>query len=203
MSNAPSDQSNVKFNTYLFDPITPSTLLNIHLDLTSSLDVLDAQYLGRSPFLHSLAMVIDGQSSTVTVASLNTNLGKLTTGTPAPSPTQVLVEISTSVLIQNYYSYYDGPIELFKPHYHALADGSLVSFPLTSDIRIAQVIAIVCGALCAFFIINIFTVLRYIRWGKVKNKLLFYILLASQVAGPFGIIPNYVGFFYQSADCLP
>jgi hypothetical protein len=118
------------------------------------------------------------------------------------TPSQVIIDISTSILIQDYYKYYyNQPIESFTPAYYALPDGSLVAPPLMHDLNDVHILLIWTGALCAFFIMNIITVIRYIHRAKVKDKTLFYILLASQIAGPIAFIPFIVSIFDQSSNC--
>lgn len=114
----------------------------------------------------------------------------------------LLVEITATVLIRDFDKYYPGvPIDDFKPKYIPLADGSLVCPPLIKDLLQVHAILVTCSTLFVFFLRNTFTVVRYIRYGKVPHKALFYILLGSQVTGFVFALPTLISSFSEQADC--
>ena len=57
------------------------------------------------------------------------------------------------------------------------------------------------GFLLALFLRNIIVSVQYIWRGKVKNKLLFYLLLVSQALAPFSVVPIIVSFFVDVPHC--
>lgn len=114
----------------------------------------------------------------------------------------VVIEISTTVTIDHFRRYYDGPIDSFSPSYVALGDGSLVNPPLLDDIKAASVKLAVLSGLFIFFLINTFTATRYLYRGLVKNKILFYLLLFSQTFGLVAMTSMIVPFFDPSANCI-
>ncbi len=85
--------------------------------------------------------------------------------------------------------------------WHVLEDGSLITSPLTSDVRSTVVQLALISALGMFFLNNSVTVVRYICRGKVRKKLLFHMLLASQLIGLLTICVTMVPFFVQSVSC--
>lgn len=119
-----------------------------------------------------------------------------------PTGTDVLVEVIATAVIRNFDKYYPGvPIDDFKPEYSPLADGSLVCPPLIKDVQQVYTILIISSALFVFFFRNTFTVVRYIRSGKVPHKALFYALLASQVMGFIFPLPTLTSIFAGGVDC--
>ena len=120
-----------------------------------------------------------------------------------PSGADLLVRITATAIIRNFDEYYPKmPIQDFKPTYFPLADGSLVCPPLIKDLLRAHAILVICSALFVFFFRNTFTVIRYIRSGKVPQKALFYVLLGSQVIGFIFPLPTLVSIFAERVDCL-
>jgi len=127
-----------------------------------------------------------------------------TATTPLAQPTgaDLLVEVTATVVIRNFDKYYPGvPIEDFKPKYFPLMDGSLICPPLIKDLLQVHAIIIICSALFVFFFRNTFTVVRYIRSGKVPHKALFYILLGSQAIGFVFPLPTLISTFTERVDC--
>lgn len=120
-----------------------------------------------------------------------------------PSETgDLLVQITATVVIRNFSKYYPGEsVRGFEPQYTPLADGSLISPPLTRDLVQVHAILIICSALFVFFFRNTFTVLRYIRSGKVPQKALFYVFLGSQVIGFVFPLPALISIFAARAGC--
>ncbi|EAU92855.2 hypothetical protein CC1G_03642 [Coprinopsis cinerea okayama7 len=124
-----------------------------------------------------------------------------------PTPTrcrhsEVVVELTTTLVIQDYEMWYrPTPIRSFQPTYRPLMDGSLVTPPFSEDLFNASFSLFVLGALSAVFIRNIITSADYIRRGKVKKKILFYLLLTSQLVAPVSLTPLVLSYFWESIDC--
>lgn len=113
----------------------------------------------------------------------------------------VVIELSTTVTIDHFRKFYDGPIDSFTPSFVALADGSLVNPPLLDDMKASALKLAVTSSLFIFFLNNTLTATFYLYRGSVKNKTLFYLLLSSQVLGLVGVNFLLVPFFYALADC--
>ena len=92
----------------------------------------------------------------------------------------------------------------YIPTYHALPDGSLLT-PLYTENLIESNARLFGGsALLTLFIINVWiaaTFLRRAQLSSIKDKSLFYLLLASQVMGPTAFVSLLVPFFSRSANC--
>lgn len=92
----------------------------------------------------------------------------------------------------------------YIPTYHALPDGSLLT-PLYTENLIESNARLFGGsALLTLFIINVWiaaTFLRRAQLSSIKDKSLFYLLLASQVMGPVAFASLLVPFFSGSANC--
>lgn len=82
-----------------------------------------------------------------------------------------------------------------------LADGSLICSPLSKDLLQVHAILAISSALLVFFFRNTFTVVRYVRSGKVPQKALFYVLLGSQVIGFASPLPTIISIFSKRVDC--
>ncbi|KAJ2919001.1 hypothetical protein MD484_g1403, partial [Candolleomyces efflorescens] len=122
--------------------------------------------------------------------------------TPAPTPChEVVIQLSTALVVKYDEFYPNTPIESFQPAYRALSDGSLISPPLDEEQRSANLSLLVIGALAAVFLRNIYASADYIHRGKVKKKTLFYLLLASQLLAPVSLTPIIVSFFTESVNC--
>ena len=145
--------------------------------------------------------VMLAQSSTPTTTSPTFTATCTSSPSSCSTPNIVVIELATTLRIPDFARFYDTPIESFRPSYNALADGSLVSPPLISDIRNANGWLLVYGATGAFFLLNSIFSLRYIREGHVKKKALFYLLFFSQLLGLMTVTPMIVPFFTQSANC--
>ncbi len=117
------------------------------------------------------------------------------------TPNIVVLDLHTTIVIPNYSLFYSTPIASFLPDYRALADGSLVAPPLISDIESANVHLALMSALAMFFIITTLTSIRYLRRGKFKKKILFYILFASQLLGLVSIVALIIPFFNSFVSC--
>lgn len=121
---------------------------------------------------------------------------------PSTCVDSVVVDLRTTVTINHFHQYYDGPIDTFTPSYVALADGSLVNPPLLDDLKATCVKLAVLSALFMFFLINALTATRYLYRRLVKNKTLFYLLLTSQTFGVIAMIAMLIPFFNTAANCL-
>lgn len=125
--------------------------------------------------------------------------------TPSPtrcSPNQVVVHLSTTVLITDYDRFWEPtPIASFRPIFITLDDGSLVTTPFYQDLYDANLTLLVTGALAIVFIRNIIVSADYLRRGKVKKKTLFYMLFLSQVLAPISFVPIILSYFTQLLHC--
>lgn len=117
------------------------------------------------------------------------------------SPNIVVIKLHTTVVIPNYELYYSAPIDAFEPPYHALADGSLVATPFISDVRDANLLLVLLSAAAAFFLINTLSCISFLRRGNIKNKILLYLLLASQVLGVPAMGVLLATYFDQFTNC--
>lgn len=141
--------------------------------------------------------------------------------TPSPAccePNEVVIEISTTVLVPDYARYYDTPILTFQPSYLALPDGSLFTVPFMEDLSRSYLSLLVTAMLATLFLRNIIVSFDYLRRAKMKRRMLFYLLLCSQLLSvsilslrssissiltPFqlGLVPLLVSFFNSRLDC--
>lgn len=156
----------------------------------------------------SISVRSDATSPTITVAPLlpDTNLQGNTISTSSPccrksTPKAVVLDLHTTIVIPDFHLYYHTPISHFQPDYHALGDGSLVATPLIADIRSANIQLSLMSALAMFFLVTSVISMQYLRRGKIKTKVLFYILLASQVLGLVSILMVIIPFYNQFIDC--
>ena len=92
----------------------------------------------------------------------------------------------------------------YTPTYHALPDGSLLTPLYTEDLVESNARLFGGSALLTIFILNVWiatTFLHRARLSSIKDKTLFYLLLASQVMGPVAFASLLVPFFFSSANC--
>ncbi|PSR85857.1 hypothetical protein PHLCEN_2v5333 [Hermanssonia centrifuga] len=150
-----------------------------------------------APPLSSLSSQSASIPSTQDVIPVNT----VSSACCSSTPNIVVLDLHTTIVIPNYSLFYSTPIASFLPDYRALADGSLVAPPLISDIESANVHLALMSALAMFFIITTLTSIRYIRRGKFKKKILFYILFASQLLGLVSIVALIIPFFNSFVSC--
>ncbi|EJD04180.1 uncharacterized protein FOMMEDRAFT_167420 [Fomitiporia mediterranea MF3/22] len=100
------------------------------------------------------------------------------------TPNEVLVQLSTQVLIPDYSSFYTAtPLAQFRPSYSTFPDGSLVADPYIAGVRRGDWTLLFSGMMLMLFIITSIVSADYIRRGRVKYKGLFYALLISQLCG--------------------
>jgi hypothetical protein len=124
--------------------------------------------------------------------------------TPTPTcytPNQVIIELSTTVVIQDFQRFYSSNISSFTPTYFATADGSLITPALTNDLRAASIDLLFTAALAMLFLRNIAVAIDYLRRGKNRNKILLYLLFASQALAPAAFVPLLLSFFNQYVNC--
>ncbi|KAF9475613.1 hypothetical protein BDN70DRAFT_883492 [Pholiota conissans] len=125
--------------------------------------------------------------------------------TPSPTncpPNKLVVQLSTTIVIPDFNTFYaPASIEAFVPIYYTLPDGSLLTEPFNSDLRDANVGLLIMGALTMVFARNIFVSGDYIRRGKVKKKMLFYVLFLSQILAPVSLAPIILTYFSQKISC--
>ncbi|OJT11052.1 hypothetical protein TRAPUB_12423 [Trametes pubescens] len=148
---------------------------------------------------HEPRVTTTGTSTTANAASGHTT----SCPTPSPSgpPNVLQVVIHTTVTIRDFDHYYTVPISNFTPSYVALSDGSLVSPVFMPNLIISEFWLVMGGALAMFFFINTYKSFTYCRVVKVKNKSLFYMLLASQAIGLFASLFFIVADFDSDLDC--
>ncbi|KAJ7597174.1 hypothetical protein C8J56DRAFT_919412 [Mycena floridula] len=126
----------------------------------------------------------------------------LLNSSPSTCMNQVVVQLSTSVLIPDYHRFYDTPVNDFQgPTYIPLADGSLITSVLVSDLRSAKLTLLVTGVLTMLFARNIFVSGDYLRRAKLKKKTLFRVLFVSQLLAVVAFIPDIMSEFNAFVDC--
>lgn len=131
------------------------------------------------------------------------------TGSIAPLPTTsalvYVLPLSTSIPILNFPpSITAPPSPSYIPTYTVLPDGSLLTPLFTNDLAISNARLFGGSALLTLFIINIWiaiTFLRRAQLSSIKDKTLFYLLIASQVMGPVAFTSLLVPFISRSANC--
>ncbi|KLO20574.1 hypothetical protein SCHPADRAFT_12521 [Schizopora paradoxa] len=117
------------------------------------------------------------------------------------SPTEVVLQITTAVVIQDFALYYDSPIQSFRPSYKAFADGSLIAPPYLEEVHEANWILLLVGALLMLFIRNSIVSADYIRRNRVKYQGLFYTLLISQLLGVLTFTTEAWVFLASHVNC--
>ncbi|KAF7339823.1 hypothetical protein MVEN_01898900 [Mycena venus] len=123
--------------------------------------------------------------------------------TPSPTccePTEVAIEIATTLLVQDYSRFYDTPIFQFQPVYSALPDGSLLAVPFADDLARSYLSLLVTAMLATLFLRNIIVCFDYLRRATMKRRTLFYLLLCSQLLS-MGLAPLLVSYFSIHLNC--
>ncbi|KAK0465429.1 uncharacterized protein EV420DRAFT_1514318 [Desarmillaria tabescens] len=138
---------------------------------------------------------------TLAPSQSHTLLPRVTSSSTCCTPNEVVIALTTTLAIPDYTRYYDVPIAQFTPSYRVLDDGSLVAPPLMDDLRFDAARTLVAGMLTTLFTRNLFVSGDYIRRAKVKSKILFYTLFASQLFGAFALIPIIIPEFDLTFDC--
>jgi len=124
----------------------------------------------------------------------------LPTSTATSSP--YVLPLSTNVAILNFPP--SAPASSYTPSYIALPDGSLLTPLYTQDLAISNGRLFGCSALLTLFIINVWiatTFLRRAQLSSIKDKTLFYLLLASQLMGPIAFASLLAPFFSEAVNC--
>lgn len=146
--------------------------------------------------------IVDGPLATLADPYTHLLLPRVTTPPPACCSTnQVLVELSTTLIIRDYRRFYSTDIHSFRPTYLALDDGSLITPALMNDLWSSNLDLLFVAALATLFLRNIVVAVDYLRRGKMKNKTLYYLLLASQALAPASFVPLLVSTFNQNINC--
>jgi hypothetical protein len=118
--------------------------------------------------------------------------------TPAPSccePNELVIELSTTILVEDFARYYPGAdILTFTPTYLALPDGSLSTVPFMDDLARSYLSLMVTAILVTLFLRNIIVSFDYICRANMKRRMLFYLLLCSQILS--------VSYFMSRLSCM-
>ncbi|KAF8213277.1 hypothetical protein K438DRAFT_1706974 [Mycena galopus ATCC 62051] len=118
-----------------------------------------------------------------------------------PSPTvAAAIEIFTTVVIPDYFRFYDQPTAQFSPVYSTLPDGSLITPPFVDDLTRSYLSLLVTAMLATLFLRNIIVCFDYLRRAKMKRRALFYLLLSSQLLS-MGLAPLLGSYFSVHLDC--
>lgn len=130
------------------------------------------------------------------------------TPAPAPScshskpPNEVLLQLTTTVLIKDYSDFYNTPITGFSgPDYITLADGSLLTDIYTQDSKNASLFLSILVIFAVLFVRNTLVSGSYLYRTKVQKKFLFYMLFLSQILGAASVIPFALSFFVPRINC--
>ncbi|KAF7784438.1 hypothetical protein Agabi119p4_603 [Agaricus bisporus var. burnettii] len=145
--------------------------------------------------------IVDGPLATLADPLTHLLLPRVTPPPACCSTNQVLVELSTSLIIKDYRRFYSTDIHSFRPTYLALDDGSLITPALINDLWNSNLDLLFVAALATLFLRNIVAAVDYLRRGKMKNKTLYYLLLASQALAPASFVPLLVSTFNQNINC--
>jgi hypothetical protein len=93
------------------------------------------------------------------------------------------------------------PLTAYRPSYATLSDGSLLTQLYKADLYSANSRLFGVGALLTLGAVNVWTCVSFIRRGKVKDKTLFYLLLASQLLLPVCFSALLAPFFLDNVNC--
>jgi hypothetical protein len=156
---------------------------------------------GNSPSPTSPFSLVDRPLATPTTPPAHLLPPRVTPPPASCSTNQVLLELSTTLIIEDYQRFYSTDINSFRPSYFALDDGSLITPALITDLRGSNLDLLFTAALAMLFLRNIAVAIDYLRRGKMKNKTLYYFLLASQALAPASFIPSLVSTFNQDISC--
>ncbi|KAJ3848801.1 hypothetical protein EV368DRAFT_23569, partial [Lentinula lateritia] len=126
-----------------------------------------------------------------------------TTAVPASDdyPTEVVVALTTTILIPDYPLYYHMPISQFSPSYQALPDGSLIAAPYRYELQQDNGVLLLVGILLTIFLRNALVSGNYLRRIKVQRKIIFRMLFASQVIAFIGLVPKIASFLTPHMNC--
>jgi hypothetical protein len=113
----------------------------------------------------------------------------------------IIFPLERSIRITQFPTPLPNPLQNYRPLYAALPDGSLLTPVYSADLDSANSRLFGIGALLTLGAINVWTCVSYIKRGRVKDKTLFYLLLASQVLLPTCFGALLAPFFLDDADC--
>jgi len=113
----------------------------------------------------------------------------------------IVFQLETSLIIQQFPTPLPDPLQNYQPTYTTLPDGSLLTSLYRADLFSANSRLFGIGALLTLGAINVWTSVSYIKRGKVKDKTLFYLLLASQALLPTCFGALLAPFFLGNVDC--
>jgi hypothetical protein len=113
----------------------------------------------------------------------------------------IIFPLERNIRIQQFPTPLPDPLQNYRPSYTILPDGSLLTSVYRADLFSANSRLFGIGALLTLGAINVWTCVSYIRRGKVKDKTLFYLLLASQILLPTCFGALLVPFFLDNVDC--
>ena len=118
------------------------------------------------------------------------------------SPTAVVVQLATDLLIPNFPQFYDEQVETFQPTWTNLADGSLVTPAYLDELSKSFLQLMMAGALLLLFTRNTIASTEYILFSGLKTKTLLYVLFISQVLGVISSAVSIATYFHHSMDCI-
>ncbi|TDL28409.1 hypothetical protein BD410DRAFT_824164 [Rickenella mellea] len=142
-------------------------------------------------------------SSLSTCLPASSNVGKRAEASSSEflCPTPVVISLTTHISIPDFPRFYSVPVQSFSPTYFARPDGSLMAPPMIQDMRRTNAAMLVLGALLMLSARNILVSTDYIRRGRVKYKMLFYVLLLSQLFPPVSFCTFIFSYFVRHISC--
>ncbi|KAJ4489410.1 hypothetical protein C8J55DRAFT_505045 [Lentinula edodes] len=146
-----------------------------------------------------------GKVDSLPTAPSPSTLNVLPRITPVPTsddyPTEVVVALTTTILIPDYPLYYHMPISQFSPSYQALPDGSLIAAPYRHELQQDNGVLLLMGILLTIFLRNALVSGNYLRRIKVQRTIIFRMLFASQVIAFIGLVPKIASFLTPHVNC--
>jgi len=113
----------------------------------------------------------------------------------------IIFPLERSIRVSQFPTPLPNPLQAYRPLYTTLPDGSLLTSVYKADLFSANSRLFGVGALLTLGAINVWTCVSYIRRGKVKDKTLFYLLLASQFLLPVCFAALLAPFFLDNVNC--
>jgi hypothetical protein len=113
----------------------------------------------------------------------------------------IIFPLEMSIRIDQFPTPPPNPLQNYRPIYTALPDGSLLTPVYSADLYSANSRLFGIGALLTLGAINVWTCVSYIKRGRVKDKTLFYLLLASQILLPTCFGALLAPFFLDNVNC--
>ena len=117
------------------------------------------------------------------------------------NPPFVIFPLERTIRVSQFPTPLPNPLSSYRPTYTSLEDGSLLTSLYKADLYSANSRLFGIGALLTLGAINVWTCVSYIRRGKVKDKTLFYLLLASQILLPVCFFALLSPFFLSNVNC--